>query len=356
MTTSSRGVRVFWLLGVILLLGSALGASWMLNLPAPGIAQTPPGEPPIRGVVGSGFVDVENGVRFLHPLQQGEVKAAYFKEGDAVKKGDIIISIDNKMQTLKLREAEADLEGAQQKLKEAETQLPKKRETAIEKQKAQLAVARSELKSAENEQKIAEAQFKEDRPLISKELLEMTREKVKAREAAVKGHEAALKEIEDTDPQGTIDIAKSNVKHKQVLCEEAQLAVSQCDLKAPADGVILRLFATPGEVMTSQPRQYAVHFCPDTPRIIRVEFMQEYAGKIQKGQLAIIEDDTRSTLKWKGKVERVSDWFTHRRSILNEPFQYNDVRTLECIVSLDPGSPPIRINQKVRVIVVQGGI
>ena len=40
------------------------------------------------------------------------------------------------------------------------------------------------------------------------------------------------------------------------------------------------------------------------------------------------------------RVMRVSDWYTHRRSMLFEPFQYNDVRTLECLVSVEPGTLP----------------
>ena len=98
--------------------------------------------------------------------------------------------------------------------------------------------------------------------------------------------------------------------------------------------------------VAAQGSQAAVQLCPNTPRIIRTEVLQEWAGKIQKGQIAYIEDDSRNGVQWKGKVERVSDWFAPRRMILQEPFQFNDVRTLECIVSLDPGSPPIRINQR----------
>ena len=37
-----------------------------------------------------------------------------------------------------------------------------------------------------------------------------------------------------------------------------------------------------------------------------------------------------------------------------EPLQFNDVRTLECIVTLDPGQPPLRIGQRVRVT-LEGG-
>jgi hypothetical protein len=48
-------------------------------------------------------------------------------------------------------------------------------------------------------------------------------------------------------------------------------------------------------------------------------------------------------------VTRLSDWYTHRRSILLEPMQFNDVRTLESIITLDPGQPMLRIGQRMRV-------
>jgi hypothetical protein len=49
-------------------------------------------------------------------------------------------------------------------------------------------------------------------------------------------------------------------------------------------------------------------------------------------------------------VQHVSDWYTHRRSIMHEPLQVNDVRTLECIIRIEPDQPPLRIGQRVRVI------
>jgi hypothetical protein len=49
----------------------------------------------------------------------------------------------------------------------------------------------------------------------------------------------------------------------------------------------------------------------------------------------------------------MSDWYTHRRSILLEPSQQNDVRTLECIVEVDPGQPPVRIGQRMRVTIAR---
>jgi hypothetical protein len=46
----------------------------------------------------------------------------------------------------------------------------------------------------------------------------------------------------------------------------------------------------------------------------------------------------------------ISDWYTHRRSIVQEPLQFNDVRTLECIIQIDPHAQMPKIGQRVRVM------
>ena len=75
-------------------------------------------------------------------------------------------------------------------------------------------------------------------------------------------------------------------------------------------------------------------------------------ARVAVGQEAIIQDSATGAGDWRGKVTRVSDWYSQRRSILLEPMQFNDVRTLECVigglVSKDPGQPPLRIGQRVR--------
>jgi hypothetical protein len=98
-----------------------------------------------------------------------------------------------------------------------------------------------------------------------------------------------------------------------------------------------------------------VLFCPKGERLIRAEVEQEFAGQVTVGQTALVEDDTGTGATWTGKVLRVSDWFTHRRSILQEPLQFNDVRTLECLIAVAHGQPPLRIGQRVRVTIGQSG-
>jgi hypothetical protein len=53
-------------------------------------------------------------------------------------------------------------------------------------------------------------------------------------------------------------------------------------------------------------------------------------------------------------VIRISDWYIQRRSTMPEALQYNDARTLECIIELDAGQPELRIGQRVRVTLRPG--
>lgn len=344
---SSRSIRFFWLLGFVLLLGTALGAGWVLNQPASGTSPAASGEPNVAGVVGLGRVDVEEGITFLHPAQSGRVGKVWVKEGDTVREGDLLLSMDNRQAKYTLRQAEADLAAARLTLADAENKLAKKWRHEIDEQQARLDAASAKLAAAQSRLQIEQKLF--DNKNSSEEQLAIVKNEVKAIEAEVRGHQAALDKIKDLDPKNVIDQARQDVKAKAARRDLAHLAFIECDLYAPADGTILRLFATPGEPLSNQPRQPAVQFCSAAPRIVRVEVLQEWASKVAVGQVALIEDDTRAGTQWKGKVIRVSDWFTHRRSILLEPFQYNDVRTLECIVQLDEGGPHVRIGQHVRV-------
>jgi multidrug resistance efflux pump len=157
-----------------------------------------------------------------------------------------------------------------------------------------------------------------------------------------------LEELRRQDPKAEERRALAEVELARTRVEQAEALLAECELKAPADGEVLRLLVAVGDVLSAQPRQPAVVFCPDLPRLVRAEVDQEFAADVRAGQPAVIEDDTQPGVKWTGRVLRVSDWYTQRRSTSLDPMQFNDVRTIECLVSLEGGPRP-RIGQHVRV-------
>jgi multidrug resistance efflux pump len=146
-----------------------------------------------------------------------------------------------------------------------------------------------------------------------------------------------------------VDLAGKDLEAKQVVLRKAEQGLKECTVRAPFAGTPLRVLVSVGEVLGPSARQPAVLFCPNEPRIVRAEVEQEFAVRVAVGQKATIVDDATGGGEWTGKVERISDWYSQRRSILLEPLQFNDVRTLECIISIDPGPKPLRIGQRVRV-------
>ena len=54
-----------------------------------------------------------------------------------------------------------------------------------------------------------------------------------------------------------------------------------------------------------------------------------------------------------GQVTRIANWYSQRRTILAQPGQFKDVPTVECVIALDLGNPPLRLGQRVRVKIEQ---
>jgi multidrug resistance efflux pump len=281
------------------------------------------------------------------------VERVWVREGDPVWEGQMLLSLDSTQARQQLREAKADLAAARQQKLKVES-LRKTQQDKIEQQEAAVAAARHNAAMAASEREVQKKLF--DLKQSSPEQLAVHENKERALKDLVRVEEAKLKEARDFDLSHDIARAQADIDAKEAVVERARQGLLECDVYAPAEGTILRLFVSKGEALGREPKLPAIQFCPATPRIIRAEVFQEWAGKVELGQTVLVEDDTRYGPQWQGRVTWIADAFTHRRSKLLEPFQYNDVRTLECIVTLNPGQPrPLRIGQRVRVIIKQSG-
>jgi multidrug resistance efflux pump len=358
MNTTRRPNRFFWLLGLVLLVGTAAGAGWVLNH-APAQTSTSQKGDPNRWVPGAdsiicvGYVDVPNGTTPLYPLQPGRVVEVRVNEGDEVKRGQLLFRMDDRLARAQLKEAQADLKAAEADLAKVE-QARKIHAAKVDAQKlaveAAQALARAQAREAAYQRKMYKAKGQ-----VSLEQLQASEAKQEAAEKKAKAEEKQLRALKEFDFTPELQKARANIEAKKAVEAKALLAVQECEVFAPADGSALRVLVNPGQTLNHDARLPAVQFCPAVPRIVRAEVQQEWGGRVAVGQQVVLEDNTRAGQQWRGRVQRVSDWYAERRAKLQEPFQFNDVRTLECLVSVDPGQPPLRIGQRMRVIIKQGG-
>jgi multidrug resistance efflux pump len=336
-----------WLGGVLLATSLLIAVLALRSHAGDRDAPPPTSSTPIRPVA-VGHVDVEGGVTPLYPVQLGRVVAIDAKEGVHVEAGVALLRLDDTLAKLQEDEARAALEAAQTQQKNAATLADQHRQK-VQAQREAIAAAKNDVEQARVLAEKAQRRY-DNNSGGSKEDVELANLQVKKARAAVGAEEAKLAALEAIKPDIAVELARKDVAVKQAQLRKAEQGVKECTVVAPFAGTPLRILASIGETLGSSPRQPALYFCPDSPPIVRAEVEQEFADRVEAGRNVVIEDDSTGRGTWRGKLERVGGWYAQRRSVLQEPLQFNDVRTLECIVTIDPGQPLLRIGQRVRVI------
>lgn len=343
--------RVLWMLMLALLIGTAIGASWAFNQGNPfgkAAAQNPPADPPPPVVIALGLVDGDPTVTKPAVLSQGIVREIV-AEGTQVKKGDMLMRLDSTLAQATLDQANADLKAAREEHHQA-LDLPKQHELKIEQQQKVVAAHEANRRKVKIEQDRKIAEYEKEASKFNQSILDVLEEGLKHADFLIAAEKAKLDEVKLFKPQSKINEALAKVKAKEAQAAAAQWALDQCTLTAPADGLVLRVTASVGEVLVPNlPGQAPpIQFLPKGPKIVRAEVLQEWAHLVKVGQEVVIEDDSYQGPSWQGKVRYISYWFAEKRNRIIEPFMLNDVRTLECVVEVTQEDPLLRIGQRVR--------
>jgi multidrug resistance efflux pump len=301
---------------------------------------------PDRSVVCSGLVDAEEGVASLAPLQSGRVLAVPVREGQRVAAGEVLVEVDNAQAVAQLHQAQAEEESARAALDQARL-AARQHPIRVAQQQAVVDAAGRRLASARHD--FRRKQGLRQRDLLSAEELQSAEELVRELEALQRAEQQKQRDLELQDPQIGERQAAAEVRAREARREQAARLAAEGQVRAPSAGQVLRVLVSPGDLLGPGGKPTAVLFGADGPLIVRAEVPQEFADRALVGQAARIEDDAWAGPALAGRVLRVSNWYTQRRSVLLEPLQRNDIRTLECIVSVEPAPAPLRIGQRVRV-------
>jgi multidrug resistance efflux pump len=345
-----RRLLIGGVLGVILVVCSFILVGGQMH------SQTPGGASPtldmgrenaVPVVVCLGSADVRGGVVSLLPTVPGRVVAVSVQENEAVEAGQVLLKLDDRLARTQLQEAEAGLQAAEAQLAEA-MKAPKQHESLRLQQKAALTAARQELKAATLSAAHKKKLFENNQ--LSRDEADAAAALVKKLEAVVEAEQAKLEALDLRDPANDIAKAEADVRARRALRDRARDSLAEYQLKAPGAGTALRILVNPGDVLGAGSHQAAILFSPAGARVVRAEVEQEYAPRVVLGQRAVVEDAASSNgPTWKGHVVRIADWYSNRRIIAPETMPVQEVRTLECLVELEPGQPPLRIGQRVRV-------
>jgi multidrug resistance efflux pump len=351
MSDSPRSYRLLVALGLGAL-AVAVGGFVLLS------RQSPAGEPApspshgvqtrVRapGVVSFGRVDLRHGPAALAPLQPGRVLKILVQENELVSAGTPLLVVDDSLVRPRVRAAQAAVRAARAQLEKAQP-LPAQHRARLAQQRSAIAALEQRVAAARTQ--VALKKRLRDARSVSAEDLGISQAQLKEAQALQEVETKKLVELELADPAADVRAAQAELEGAEARLAEAQQALAECTLKAPSAGTVLRILATPGDVVAGPARPAVVCFAPTEQRIVRAEVEQEFADQVAVGQRVAVHDEATGRLLCHGKATSLSDWYTTRRVPLMEPTRFNTTRTLECLITLDAGHPPLRLGQRVSV-------
>ncbi|MBY0587812.1 biotin/lipoyl-binding protein [bacterium] len=308
----------------------------------------PASPPQDRHVVGFGHVDVEGGTVPLSAAIPGQIEEVLVKEGERVRAGQVLARLKNNQAVAQLAEAEAAVEHAEIERRQADRSAE---EQSIRRKLQEQAIRTAENRVRAGNREVSQLQTLAGDDVVPAERVKTGRDIATNLQSALEAEQLKLRQLDLVDSRETVQLAELALRLARAKRDQAEDYLDRHSIVAPADGLVLRVMLSAGQM--TGPGPAPIWFAPDRPRVIRCEIDQAFADRVVKGRVAQIVDDRAVGQQWTGVVSRCGDWIAPRRSMLDEPFQRNDVRTLECVITLDPGQAEVRIGQRMRVVITE---
>lgn len=229
----------------------------------------------------------------------GRIAEAMVDEGDGVKAGDRLASLDAQPYQDQIRVAEAQVEAARATLQKLEAG---PREAEIDQARA---VHQERVADQQNAQ-LAYERSARLRPTgaVSEAALDTAKA---ARDMAVARTQSALEALRLLE-QGTrpedIAAARANLQGSEASLAAAQTALKDATLNAPADGVILSRVREPGAIVGPSDIVYVLSLA--TPVWVRAYIAEPNLGRIRTGMKVEVFADSEPGKPYSGTIGFIS--------------------------------------------------
>jgi RND family efflux transporter MFP subunit len=294
-----------WLL--VLLVGVLLAILvFYLDIVSSPVAERLPQEP-IKQVFGEGRIEGRTEIVILRPEIVGLIGKVVVREGDEVRKDDVLIELVDK-------EYHAEVDLANSRVKAAEC--------ALRARNAQCLFANQEL---ERGAKTLE------RGAITPERYE------------------ELTSIRDT-AAADLETAKANLDAERQQLKVAEIRMSHTKLLSPIDGQVLKVGVKEGEFVSpnAETQEPTVQVADNSEFRVRAFVDEIYARLVKPGQTAIITDDT--GFSETAVVSRVSPFLGKKVLFSDRSTESYDTKTREVWLHFDK-KPKLVIGLRVDVVI-----
>src|SRR5271165_681745 len=265
----------------------------------------------------------------------GKLSEIRFEEGDHVHRGDILAVVANEVFQARVASSRAQLE-----VREAELQRVMNGSREQERQEALAAVKEAQVVTENTRADWERKRALFDGGNISRSDWERAcreYEVAQARYEAARQHHSFI----DAGPREE-DRAKAeaNISLARAQLAEAEAMLEKTFIRSPLDGIVLRKYAKPGEVL-SERLDTPIGTVGDASFLrVRVDVDETDIGKLRVGQRAYVTADAFGDRKFWGHVVKIGEALGRKNVRTDEPAERVDTKILETLVQLD-GRPSL---------------
>lgn len=296
-----------FLLAVVLLLMSACSNK--------GEKSVPTSTPSITRIVGIGKVIPEGGISDLAAPVSGIVRQINVQTGDVVKKGDVLLVLDNTDASFAVKEADSRIASQQGNVQSVKNMIERER-------------------------------------IAVKETLRLLNDSHVLFEAgAISGEK--VRELQNNYDQGVLQLKKleSDLDGQQGLLQELSVQhaskinnLSLTQLIAPINGTVLDITPKLGEAVTVY--QTYGRMAPDAPLLVVAEIDELFAGKLALGQPCSVAFIGDSIPVAQGEILRISPNLKKKSLFSDSGNDLEDRRVRKIEVSLSDIKKPLLLETK----------
>jgi multidrug resistance efflux pump len=275
------------------------------------------------------------------------VKQVHVKAGQVVNKCALLVSLDPRQSADQVSQARARQRAATLHLAQAKAKVPE--------HDLKVRLAQEACKEAQARVEIQEFQVRRLSNLAEQKLtdpteLEVARATLRGFQSAHRAAQLRKDQVDLENPELDVQLAQADLDVAQAALDSALAQQEGTLLKAPEDGVVLRVLVQPGRLL--QGAEIAVSFQPKRPWVVRCDVDQQFINRVAEQMPCDICEDRGEAILCRGEVETVGVWVAAQHvALLDESTTRRDARTVECVIALSGKPANLRISQRVRVII-----